>query len=195
VAEEEHGAGWLSRRHLLLGGLTAPVASNAPLAVRREGESLRVTAPQIHFLNGRPLEQLRNGASLGFASQVVLYTDPLAPLSRGLDRFVVSFDLWEEKFSATRLGPPQRTSSRMTAAACEAWCLENLLAVPPGLAPQRRFWIRLELRLEDARDNEPVIGEPGINLTRLIELFSRPPRGQQPRWSATVGPLRLDDLK
>jgi hypothetical protein len=40
-----------------------------------------------------------------------------------------------------------------------------------------------------------VVGESGINLTRLIEVFSNPARAQQMRWEAVAGPMRLMDLK
>lgn len=165
------------------------------LLVRREGPRLRVSAPQIRFLAGRPLEQLRNGANVGFVSQVQLFFDSQAAAAvRAVDRFVLSFDLWEEKFSATRIGPPRRSATRLSAPAAEAWCLDHYLDVPPALTPRRRFSIRLELRAEDPKETSAIVGDPGINITRLIELFSRPPRSQQPRWTAGSGPLRLEEL-
>jgi hypothetical protein len=186
-----------NRRQFLLFALAASNEANRSLLVRQEGENLRVSAPQIRFLTGQPLQQLRSGLNVGFLSQLTMLQESqsLDVLSRSIERFVVSFDLWEEKFKATRLGPPRRTQSRLTAPACEAWCLDQLLAIPPGLAPQRRFWLRLELRAEDARDLPPVVSEPGINITRLIEIFSRPPRNKETRWQAAAGPLRLEDLE
>ncbi len=181
--------------------LFALAASNGierSLLIRPEGDSLRVSAPQIRFLSGgEPLQQLRNGLNVAFISQVAMLPEAqsLNILSRSIQRFVVSFDLWEEKFTATRIGPPRRVQSRLSAAACEAWCLDQLLPLPSGFAPQRRFWLRLELRAEDARDLPPVVSEPGINITRLIEIFSRPPRNKETRWQAAAGPLRLEDLK
>jgi hypothetical protein len=53
----------------------------------------------------------------------------------------------------------------------------------------------LEMRAEDARDQAAVIGESGINLTRLIEVFSNPAHAQQMRWELTAGPVRLMELK
>lgn len=196
-------AGWggtaeprLSRREYLIVLFAAPAANEQPLLVRRSDDQLRVSAPQLRFLTGKPLTQLKDGQTVAFASQVTLQGESSAQiLARTVDRFLISYDLWEEKFSATRMGPPARSASRLTASGCEAWCLDHLLRIPPGLAPDRTLYLRLELRSEDHREAFGVIGEPGINITRLIELFSRPPKVQQLRWVAAAGPFRLSDLK
>jgi hypothetical protein len=165
------------------------------LLVRREGDSLRISAPQIRFLNGKPLEQLKNGAKVSFISQIAITGEGGVMLGRPhVDRFVISYDLWEEKFAATRLGPPAKSANRLNIPAAEAFCLDSLTAIPPALTPARPFWIKLELRAEDPRDASAIVGEPGINLTRLVEVFSRPPRSLQPRWTELAGPLRLQDL-
>ena len=64
-----------------------------------------------------------------------------------------------------------------------------------GLPQDRPFWLRFELRAAEPKDEAAVIGESGLNLTRLIEIFSRRPRDQQPQWTADAGPLRLGELK
>ena len=111
------------------------------------------------------------------------------------DRFVFSYDLWEEKFSVTKLGEGQRTVSHLSAAAAEAWCLDNVAISSTGLPQDRPFWLRFELRAAEPKDEAAVMGESGLNLTRLIEIFSRRPRDEQPHWTADAGPLRLGDLK
>lgn len=184
-----------SRRQFFYVALAASTSQDRSLLVRFEADALRVSAPQIRFLNGKLLEQLRNGVNVGFLTQVTMFDSPTIPIARSVDRFVVSFDLWEEKFSATRLGPPARSAARLTAAACETWCLDQLLAPPPGFDPARIFYVKLELRAEDPRETAGVVGDPGISLTRLIEAFGRPPRAQQLRWTAQAGPLRLADLR
>ena len=193
---DAQSAALLNRRQMLMVLLAAPGPSDQPLLVRRDDSSLRVSAPQIRFLSGKPLAQLRDGVSVSFASQVSFLTDLSLPaIARVVDRFVISYDLWEERFAAARMGPPPRTASRMTSAACEAWCLDQLIDIPPSFSATRSFWLRMEVRAEEGRGAAQVLGEPGINITRLIELFSRPPRSQQPRWIAAAGPLRLADLK
>jgi hypothetical protein len=42
---------------------------------------------------------------------------------------------------------------------------------------------------------EPLAETSGINLATLIEIFSRPSRPQQDRWSAESAPFQLADLK
>jgi hypothetical protein len=65
--------------------------------------------------------------------------------------------------------------------------------IPPFLTPSRPFWIKLDLRAEDPKESAAIVGEPGISLRRLVEIFSRPPRNQQ-QWLETQGPIRLQDL-
>jgi hypothetical protein len=49
------------------------------------------------------------------------------------------------------------------------------------------MWVRLEVRSSDPRDMPPIIGESGISISRLIELFSHPPRSGQQRWTLQPG--------
>jgi hypothetical protein len=192
------GGRLVTRRLWLATGLSAPLGWSlaAPrLLIRREGpSSLRVAAPQIRFLTGKPLEQLKNGATVSFALQVSITSSESASnyLGRMFDRFVVSYDLWEEKFKATKPGPPLREASRLSVPACEAWCLDELMPIPASLIASRQFWIKLELRVEDPKEWAGIVGD-GINLNRLVELFSRPPRVTQ-SWTETAGPLKLQDL-
>jgi hypothetical protein len=189
----------ISRRSWLLAGLTLPLSragAGLRLDVAWEGDDLRVNLPELHFLTGKPLDRLHDGATVVFLTQLTLTTDNFAnALRRAPERFVFSYDLWEEKFSVTTLGAAPRTVAHLSAAAAEAWCVENLAISASGLVPDRPFWLRFELRAAEPRDEAAVIGETGINLTRLVEIFSRRPRDQQPHWSAEAGPLRLSDLK
>jgi hypothetical protein len=166
------------------------------LRVTWDGDDLYVAPPQLHFLTGKPLARLEDGASVVFLTQLSLTTDNFASiLRRAPERFVFSYDLWEEKFSVTKPGSAQRTAAGLTTAAAEAWCLDNLAISASGLTQDRSFWVHFELRAAEPRDEAAVLGEPGINLTRLIEIFSRRPRDEQPHWSADAGPLRLAGLK
>jgi hypothetical protein len=110
-------------------------------------------------------------------------------------RFALSYDIWEERFSITRIGVEpgsKRSVSHLSAQAAQAWCIDNL-TVDRSQLPNADFWVQLDLRAEDPRDTPGVIGEPGINLTRLIEIFGRPARAAQPRWQLSSGPFRLTD--
>jgi len=186
----------LTRRLWLAAGVSAPLGwslAAARLLLRKEDDHFRISAPQIRFLNGKPLEQLKNGANVAFVTQITISTDTTV-FPRRLDRFVVSYDLWEEKFSATRLGPPRQSVSRLNVPMTEAWCLDEIAPIPAALAPSTPFSIRWELRVEDPRESAAIVGEPGINLTRLVEIFSRPPKNSQQHWVETSGPYRLQDL-
>jgi hypothetical protein len=189
----------ITRRLCLVAGFTAPLGWSLAvphLLIRREGSNLRISAPQIRFLTGKALEQLKNGVKVAFVSLITLTPSETSTviLARVVDRCIVSYDIWEEKFSVTRPGPPLRQASRLTVPATEAWCLDALVPIPAGLASESSFWVRLELRAEDPRESASIVGEPGINLNRLVEIFGRPPRNTQQRWMEMAGPLRLQDL-
>ena len=189
----------VTRRWWLLAGFGTPlwacVAAPA-LAPRLDGDELRVSAPEMQILTGKPLEKLLNGATVGFAFQLTLVTDPRSlPFVRTIERFVVSYDLWEEKFSVARVGRMRRSVSHLSASAAQMWCLDNLTLSTAGLPPNRPFWLRLEVRADDTQGGLGVLDEPGINLTRLVEIFSRPPLAQQVRWQAEAGPLLLANVR
>jgi len=93
-----------------------------------------------------------------------------------------------------KLSGSRRSASGLSAAAAEAWCLESIGLDASRLAPERPIWVRLDLRTERPRSEETVVGESGINLTRLIEVFSRPASEAQAQWSLSTGPLRLKDI-
>ena len=189
----------ISRRRWLLAGVAIPLSclgASERLSVTWDGDDLHVAAPELHFLAGKPLDRLKDGAAVVFLTQLTLTTDNFTTsLRRTPERFVFSYDLWEEKFSVTKLGEGQRTVAHLSATAAEAWCLDNVAISATGLPQDRPFWLRFELRTAEPKDEAAVIGESGLNLTRLIEIFSRRPRDQQPQWNADAGPLRLADLK
>ena len=190
----------ISRRSWLLAGLTVPVFPGRgaqSIDVSFDGDNLRVSAPSLHFLTGKPLERLKDAATVVFLSQLTLFAENHdMAIRRVPERFVVSYDLWEEKFSVTQLGSsPRSTPHVLSAPAAEAWCLEGLAISALGVAPNRPFWLRFVLRTADQKDLAGGAGEPGLNLRSLIELFSRKPGPDDPNWTREVGPLRLEDLR
>ena len=190
----------LTRRFAALLFVALPAMAVTPigqqLAVRLDGDYLRVSAPHLNFLTGKPLERLKEGGSIAFLGQVSISTGPNTIEARSVARFALSYDIWEEKFSITRIGADsRRTVSHLSVAATEAWCLDNLAIDRKQLPTDKPFFVSLDLRVEDPRDQNGVIGDPGINITRMIELFSRPARSQQPRWLIPGGPYNLADLK
>lgn len=189
---------------VLLAGWIVPLAVGLgaqPLSVRLDDDNLHIVAPELHFLTGKPLERLKDGASVAFLGQLSLSTDAHRTVqSRAVARFALSYDIWGERFSVTKISQVggkavRRSVSNLSSQAAQAWCLENLYIDLAGVPPDNQFWVRLDFRAEDPKDSTGVLGEPGINLTRLIEIFSRPARDKQPRWQLDAGPLRLVDLR
>ncbi len=167
------------------------------LQVRLDGDALRISLPNLNFLAGKPLERLRDGSSVAFIGQLTIATAPnsLKPAARSVARFALSYDIWEERFSVTKIGTSsgsRKSASHLSAQAAQAWCLDNL-TLDRSQLPATDFWVQLDLRAEDPHDALGIVGEPGINITRLIEIFGRPARGAQPRWLLNSGPFRLND--
>jgi len=162
--------------------------------VERQGDQLRMSAPQLHFLEGKPLEQLHNGAAVTYVFSIALTADRGAPAFHLQVRFIVSYDLWEERFSIVQAGPPGRTGSHLTPAMAEAWCLESMPVPVPALPAGKTFIAKLECSVADEAGSS---GEnpPGLTLAGLIDVFSRKRHEAPPRWEAVSGPLRLADLK
>jgi hypothetical protein len=115
-------------------------------------------------------------------------------LARSAGRFAVSFDLWEERFAVTRLGALRKNASHLSAAEAEAWCLDNLVLPSTGLSPDSVFWVRLDVRPEEANESPPLGEDLGVTLARLVELFSRPPQPGETHNRAEAGPFKLKDL-
>jgi hypothetical protein len=155
-----------------------------------------VSAPKLHFLNGKPLERLRNGNAVAFDFHLaVLSEGKQSILRRNFDRFVVSYDIWEEKFSISRMRSARSSASRLSANAAETWCLDNIAVSTVGLAPDRLVWVRLDVRA-DVRERIALDDEEeGISLSSLIEIFSRSGKQEPNQWRLEAGPIRLRDIQ
>jgi hypothetical protein len=193
-----------------MAGLSAPFSvlpfaaalGAQPLELRLEtGNLLKISAPGFQFLSGRLLERLKSGSSVSFLAQLSISTDAYRTVqARALTRFALSYDIWEERFSAVRFvislaEEPARKSSPLSEAAVQTWCLDNLTIDVSRIPLDQQIWVRLEWRADDAHETAGVIGEPGISISRLIDLFSRPARTSQDRLPLDAGPFRLMDLK
>jgi len=191
---------WFSRRSLLLAGLSIPLfcAVGGPpeptLDVLFDGDNLRVAVPGLHFLTGKPLERLMNADTVTYLTQLTVYSDERGTIFRRIpERLVVSYDLWEQKFSVTIPGPYKRSMPNLTAAQAEAWCIDQLAISTLGLPPNRPFWLKFEMRTAERRELAGLVGDSGISLTSLIDIFSHPVGGDL-YWSRSKGPLWLRDL-
>jgi hypothetical protein len=155
---------------------------------------IRVTAPSLHFLTGKSLSRLHDGAAVPFDFQLIITSGSKNNVvASALERFTVSYDVWEEKFSVVRVSDFRRSGMRLSASGAESWCLDNIVIPAAGLPTGKQLWARLEIR--SAESKEPLAASSGINLATLIEIFSRPSRPQQDRWSLESAPFQLADLR
>ena len=190
----------ISRRSWLLAGLAIPLfraRAEERLEVSFDGDNIHVAAPGLHFLSGKPLERLKDAATVVFVSQLTIFSDDWkTPLRRPApERLIFSYDLWERTFAVTLRGAVKRDVAHLTAQQAEAWCLENLAVSALGLPMDRPFWLRFELRTASQKELSAVMGDSGISLTTaLVEIFSRKPGANDPSWVLGAGPLRLADL-
>lgn len=170
-------------------------AQPAPLTIERDGDRLRLSAPQLHFLTDEPLERLHDGRSVTYVFTVSLHVQRGGPQGPRLTRQVVfSYDLWEERFAVARLDDPKAAASHLTAAAAEAWSVD-LLTLPVRAAPvDRTFVVKLDCSLHE-EGAQSADTPSATTFTGLIDLLSRKARAAPPRWEAASLPLRLADLK
>ncbi|HYO84603.1 MAG TPA: hypothetical protein VES20_24590 [Bryobacteraceae bacterium] len=178
---------------VLLTALAAPALAG-DLQVRLEAGTLRLSASRLQFLTGKPLERLRNGASVAFDIQVSVLADSRQSiLRRSFERFVVSYDVWEERFSVTRMRSSRSSASHLTAAAAQAWCLERFSMEAGGLPDNRPLWFRLDVRAAEARDPN---NDESLSLAALIELFSRPVKlSSGGQWRAESDAVVIAELR
>jgi hypothetical protein len=166
------------------------------MVARLDGDMLFVSAPNLHFLTGKPLDRLKDGSSVTFIAQLSLSLDDNKTfVRRQPQRFVFSCDVWDpDKFSVTKLGNSSPRKG-LQAGAAEAWCLESLAIDTSGIAHDRPVWLRLDLRVADLKDQADMVGDSGLSIRGLIDTLSRPARTLQPHWTVDVPPFRLEDLK
>lgn len=190
--------GLFTRRMVLFAALAAPIAYGLAvesLRVRADGAFLRVAAPHLQFLSGRPLQRLRNGATVIFLFQLSMSTDRFSTVAhRSFERFAFSYDLWEEKFAVTRLGAARLATSHLDSEHAQAWCLSQVTLPSDGVSREQPLWMRMEVRVDEAKFSPLVFSSPPLSLNRLIEIFSRPASSGQERWTAEAGPLKIAEL-
>ena len=161
---------------------------------------LEFSAPRVHFLTGKPLERLHKAAQVPFDFQITLWAGTRTQEFRKIpQRFVISYDLWDETYQVVKTLGGLKKVSHLTAPQAEAWCLAQMPVDVSGLAGNELFWARVDIRTQDGK-LAPVFGresitESGISLNSLIDLFSRPAQKEQPHWTLDSGPLTLDELK
>jgi hypothetical protein len=176
-----------------LSGFTLAMGAEELLLNWRDNR-LHFSAP-LHFLAGHALERLHNGADVPFDYQITLWSGTRTHVFRKMaERFVVSWDVWEEKFKVVKTQPPRKAAAHMDSLAAEAWCRDQMMFDVNGLGEKEIFWARVEIREED-RSLARNAGDSSVSLKTLIELFSRPPTLAQSHWEFEYPALTLEDLK
>jgi hypothetical protein len=109
------------------GSLAVPLEpQNVTIARANNNEALAVYAPNLGFIKGEPMVRLKDGRSVRVDLDLMVLPGPGGTaVARARQTFVLSYDLWEERFAVTQAGTPPRSASYLTASAAEAWCLEH----------------------------------------------------------------------
>jgi hypothetical protein len=186
---------------------TAAFVSTASLlmAVVARGDSLKVglrdglvvvDVPRMDLFRGSILTQLKNGKAVAFDFHLALWTGSKTNIRRrAFERFVVSYDLWEEKFAVTNLRKPRANAAGLTPRQVEFWCLQHLSMPAPDLTGEENAGARLDVRAVDSDHEVDLFANDGLNLTGLIELLSRPARKDENRWTFESAALRVSELR
>jgi hypothetical protein len=146
------------------------------LTVDAVGDALRVRTSGFSFLKGDPLARLKDGRSVRIEIAAMVVPGPGQPPKAATRRiFALSYDLWEERFAVTTVGPRSLSASHLAQAAAEAWCLDQLTIPLNALGALGRdvpFWVRLESHILDG-ETATDSTDSGYSLQTLIDLFSK----------------------
>lgn len=182
---------WLLASFVL--ALSLARGASPTIAVFYDGTNLHPVAPDVHFLTGKSLERVKDGDAVRFVATLSLFTsDQSAPFRQKIGTFVVSYDIWEDKFGVAITESAARNRVGMTAPQAEIWCLQSLGISAAGLAPDRPFFMRLELRTADSKELSNFMADPvGV----IVERLSRKAGPGDPHWGPyDSGHMRLSDL-
>jgi hypothetical protein len=163
------------------------------VTVNRVADAVAVRAPGFTFIKGEPLARLKDGVSVRTDLDLSVLSRPGGPAAaHNRQTFVLSYDLWEERFAVTLAGPPSKSVAYLTSTAAEAWCLAQLTIPAVALGSLGRgvpFWIRLEYRMLGG--DRPSEEDAGLTLRALIDAFSA--RRKAAEWTHTLeaGPFKL----
>jgi hypothetical protein len=171
------------------------------LVLRSQGTRVDFSAPRLHYIAGRPLARLKNAEPVAFDFQARLAAGSKSNVVKQTTaRFVISYDLWEERYSVIKTTPSRKTASHLLAPDAEAWCLQEMSIVDLGNIPATQpLWASLDIRTVEESESRLFsrsdISDAGISLNGLIELFSKPSRATQAHWVLEAGPLTLEQLR
>lgn len=158
---------------------------------RVEGDRLRIVVEGSRFLSGDALRKLHDGVSVSYVFRLSALTSRIgSTMAKSEYRFVISYDIFEEKFQVSRIRPTGRIQSHLTAAAAEATFIEAM-EIPLQPLGTGTFWLRLEYQTEDSASTSD---DATVSLGALVDIFSRTTTKEPTRGVLERGPLRLSDL-
>jgi hypothetical protein len=176
---------------LIAGSLVTLAAQSA--TVRADRDQLQVRAPGFSFIRGEPLARLKDGRSVRLELALSVHARPGDPgVAQTRRSFVLSYDLWDERFAVTLAGPPAESASYLTARDAELWCLDRVtvpLAAIGRLGREAPLWIHLEYLVNDEADGSA--DETAMTLRGLIDRLSRRGEVSDLRGAMDAGPFRL----
>lgn len=164
------------------------------LTVRTVSDQLHVRASGLAFIAGSVLDRLQDGRTVRIEFEVtVLERARGATVTRVQQSFNLSFDLWEQRYAVTRIGPMPRSISHLTARAAEEWCLDNVTVPIASLGRLGRdtpFWVRVDYRTQD-RTPAADPADSTFTLQTLIDVLSRRREDGNSGQSVESGPFRV----
>jgi hypothetical protein len=173
--------------------------SGQTVTATASGDLLRVRAPGFGVIRGDTLNRLKNGQTVRFEIELSILAKPGAtPALQNRQSFVLSYDLWEERFAVTRAGGTSRSISHLTSPDAESWCLEQLAVPLSDLASFGRgvrFWVRLESRIQDGDGASNPSGDGGYTLRGLIDVLSRRRPAGDVRGVIQGGPFTINAIR
>lgn len=185
---------WITLAVLALFALPAARLSGQSVTVNVADGLLHVRATALTFIKGEPLASLKDGRSVRVDFDfAILPKPPAAPVTQSRHTFVLSYDLWEERFAATYAVTPPRSVSHLTQWDVEAWCLERVTVPVTAIGHLREspIWIRLEYRVQESDRARSTGDDSGFTLRGLIDRLSQRQSGDPLRGSIEGGPFRL----
>jgi hypothetical protein len=178
---------------VLVSALAAEILAQS-IVVTRVGDNVAVRAPGIGFIKGDALARLRDGRSVRVDVELAILPGPGQPAAaESRETFVLSYDLWEERFAVTQVTRPSRSIAYLTSSAAEAWCLEQV-TIPVGTIgrlARESFWVRLGHRVLDADSPLSTDGSADFSLRGLIDTLSKRRKTEAATHSIEAGPFQL----
>lgn len=179
---------WLSAAFIIAVQMSGIAQSLTP---RIDGDRLRVGVEGVRFLSGDALRKLRDGVPVTYIFHLtVLNSRYGSTVAKAEYRFVISYDIFEEKFQVSRERPTVRVVSHLTLAAAEAACLEVLELPLRSINASRPFWLRWDYQAEDAAQTDNT----EVSLGGLVEIFSRTTKKEPTQGLVESGPFVLSNL-